>query len=201
MDRRKRKTLSALRQAVLFLIEHHGWDGVSVAAVCRQADIARSTYYLHFQTVEQSVLDALKALFEEDALQPADATLNPQTLLFGGQPLSLPVYAHIERHWALYTELLLHADAARLRAMLMAYLAEQSWQAHEPLRLMAKRPVDYTYITTVLSGALMASVQWWVQQDDPPSARAMAYRFSVMLAPGAMNLLGLHHLMDDEMPS
>lgn len=56
-DRRSIRSRTALWQALLALLQQHDWAEISVMMICAQADVARSTFYAHFQT-KQDVLDA-----------------------------------------------------------------------------------------------------------------------------------------------
>lgn len=57
-DRRTLYTRSAIKDAVLRLVETTPFDRINVTAVCREADIARATFYLHFDGMED-VLDSI----------------------------------------------------------------------------------------------------------------------------------------------
>ena len=48
MDRRSRKTRNHITQAIVSLMREETWENVTIQQICDRADIARSTYYLHF---------------------------------------------------------------------------------------------------------------------------------------------------------
>lgn len=52
MDRRIRKTQTALVDAVRALLQTYVWDDISVQLICDTADISRSTFYSHFADKE-----------------------------------------------------------------------------------------------------------------------------------------------------
>lgn len=60
-DRRRDRSLRALTQAMLALLRETDWDDISVQMICTRADVARSTFYQHFDTKQ----DLLNALFAE----------------------------------------------------------------------------------------------------------------------------------------
>jgi AcrR family transcriptional regulator len=64
VDRRVRKTRRQLRDALVALILERGWDQVSVLDVCAQADVGRSTFYLHFADKEDLLLSGFDELHE-----------------------------------------------------------------------------------------------------------------------------------------
>ncbi len=61
-DRRVRRTHRHLRDALVTLILDRGWDQVSVKDVCAQADIGRSTFYVHFADKEDLLLSGFDEL-------------------------------------------------------------------------------------------------------------------------------------------
>lgn len=56
LDRRTRYTRQVIKDAFLELTRVHPYDKISVAMVCRQAEIARATFYLHYENLDE-VLD------------------------------------------------------------------------------------------------------------------------------------------------
>lgn len=75
-DRRSVRTRRMLWDALLALLQVHDWAEISVQLICDRADVARSTFYAHFQT-KQDLLDAGFAMGADDvaaqiAALPAD---------------------------------------------------------------------------------------------------------------------------------
>lgn len=56
MDRRVIRTKKALWAALLDLIKVRDWNDINVRAICDRADVARSSFYLHFRN-KQELLD------------------------------------------------------------------------------------------------------------------------------------------------
>lgn len=56
LDRRSRRSRSALWEALLHLMHEQDWATISVQMICDRADVARSTFYAHFPT-KQDLLD------------------------------------------------------------------------------------------------------------------------------------------------
>lgn len=67
-DRRTLYTISAIKDAFLSLIEKTNYSKINVSAICKEAEISRATFYLHFENVDQ-VLDSViddALLFSEE---------------------------------------------------------------------------------------------------------------------------------------
>lgn len=58
LDRRTRYTRSAIRDAFFALLEQKGFSKMTVADICREADISRGTFYLHYED-KYALLDAM----------------------------------------------------------------------------------------------------------------------------------------------
>lgn len=58
MDRRTIYTRNTIKDALLELLEKQSFEKITVASLCRQAEITRATFYLHFQNLD-SVLNEL----------------------------------------------------------------------------------------------------------------------------------------------
>lgn len=70
LDRRTRYTINVIKAAFLELINQHPYSQLTVAQLCRQAEITRSTFYLHFNNltaVLNSVLDDALMISQNNA--------------------------------------------------------------------------------------------------------------------------------------
>lgn len=75
MDRRTIYTRNTVKDALLELLEEQPFEKITVAALCRKAEITRATFYLHFQDIN----DVLDELLNE-ALMVAEATANEMSM-------------------------------------------------------------------------------------------------------------------------
>jgi AcrR family transcriptional regulator len=65
-DRRVRRTLDTLRDAMINLMRERGWDSLSVQDICDRANVGRSTFYNHFADKEDLLVKGFGTL--RDAL-------------------------------------------------------------------------------------------------------------------------------------
>lgn len=90
-DRRTVYTLNVIQQAFLKLIDQQPFAKITVAQLCREADITRSTFYLHYSNLNE-VLDAVldQALLANQDMtfdaDPDDASLIPACQRIAGAP-------------------------------------------------------------------------------------------------------------------
>lgn len=64
MDRRQRKTRSAIYQAFESLVMEEPYAQVTVAQIIERADIGRSTFYAHFETKDDLLRDMCTQIFD-----------------------------------------------------------------------------------------------------------------------------------------
>ena len=61
-DRRVQRTHRGLHEALVALMIERGWDEIGVQDICAQADIGRSTFYMHFSSKEKLLISSFDAL-------------------------------------------------------------------------------------------------------------------------------------------
>lgn len=82
MDRRKRKTQQAIKEACLKLLESKNFEMLTVSDITEEADISRGTFYLHYvdkydmlEQYEQQILEKINAIFMSN-LQNVDLLID-----------------------------------------------------------------------------------------------------------------------------
>ena len=73
-DRRTLYTVGVIKDALLELLEQDSFDKITVASLCRQAEITRATFYLHFPSLDDVLNEVL-----DDALMVAEAAASEMT--------------------------------------------------------------------------------------------------------------------------
>ncbi|MDR1421864.1 MAG: TetR family transcriptional regulator C-terminal domain-containing protein [Coriobacteriales bacterium] len=83
-DRRVRYTKAALREALVAQMQDRHISAITVKSLCRQADVNRSTFYLHYR----NQFDLLKQV-EEEMIDDLRRRLDNQLDTEGAGPVSL----------------------------------------------------------------------------------------------------------------
>ena len=64
-DRRIARTRQAIRMALFRLIGSYDWQDISISKLCHEADVARSTFYLHYasptEVLDESISEIVAA--------------------------------------------------------------------------------------------------------------------------------------------
>ncbi len=64
MDRRQRKTRSAIFQAFIFLLSKKDFARITVEEIIKRADVGRATFYAHFETKDFLLKELCAELFD-----------------------------------------------------------------------------------------------------------------------------------------
>jgi AcrR family transcriptional regulator len=155
MDRRTRKTQSAIYSAFVSLIVERGYDAISVQQIIDEADVGRTTFYSHFRSKDDLLMFGFQRLRDDLQRQLDDVRLN--------EP------------WSFLEHLLQHARAhvGLYRALLRGNggpLAERAFQAIVD-ELVAGEFKDQSKGSSeiaIITGGLMGGIKNWI--DKPTSA-------------------------------
>lgn len=190
MDKRYQRTQRALTKAMLDLIGEKAWDDITIELIVNRADIARKTFYAHYENKQQLLWVSLLSHFQE--IEETMGELNSDTLLTDSKPLTYAVFKHVSEFQVFYCSMLLESADKTFSNQLMDYLSAASYQRHAPLRESAPfMTVPPELISSTLSGALIGALRWWLRSDMGVSPEEMAYQFSQLVAPGVLQSMGL----------
>lgn len=74
-DRRAVYTRNTVKDALLELLEKQHYERITVAALCRQAEITRATFYLHYKSLDEVLNELL-----DEALMVAESVIRKEDL-------------------------------------------------------------------------------------------------------------------------
>ena len=165
-DRRSIRSRRMLWEALLGLLQSEDWAEISVQKICDRADVARSTFYAHYQT-KQDLLDAGFALGAAEirhhiaALPANSARLHTLDWLVDHIGASQGFHARVRGTMA--GQIIL----ARFRAMTSELLAKDLQRVHLPTSV-----ADLTFIV----GGVFATIEAWIAQGCRESKPALTQR-------------------------
>lgn len=185
-DRRPRRSRRLIAAALVALMLEQRYDRITVQAIIDHADIGRSTFYAHYRSKDDVLLqelDRVLDLLHEQHLAhdppPADQLLP-----------SLPFFLHVHQHAALYAalvrggaiDLVARSLHRRLRAGAEARLTALGLDQTN-LALPPALVADY------LAGSYLTLLRWWFEHapTDPPELMAEVFRR--LTSPGIAALL------------
>ena len=166
-DRRARRSRRVLAEALWQLIQQSDWADISVQMICDRADVARSTFYAHFQTK----LDLLDEVFAEGKAQLADHARDgglDGTLLWLVEHLSTGAAFHRR----LQGSPVGHAIMTRFRQQMRTHLADD-------LRKEGRSPADSDL--DFATGGVFAMLEVWMQGGCRRPASTVATELSALM--------------------
>ncbi len=89
-DPRVLRTRAAVHEATLDLLAERGWQALSIEAVARQAGVARTTIYRHWETKAQLVVDAFDAITAPPTFESTGDTRADLISILGNLASELP---------------------------------------------------------------------------------------------------------------
>lgn len=187
VDRRVRRTRTALHEALLALMAEKGYDAVTVQDIIDRADVGRSTFYNHFtdkRDLMQSGFDDLGAVLARPGRSPAR-----RHRLFR---FSLAMFEHTHEQQHLVRALVSRSGSSPVHERLHEILGEtvrvelDAVVARSP---GARQPDDL--IVAYVVGAFLAVVASWLSTAPEKTPEEIDGLFHTLVAPGTRAALHL----------
>ncbi len=201
IDRRILRTRQALRQALLELTKEKGFDEISVEEITERANLGRATFYLHYKDKEDLLLEEFREIAtnrvqvlseiplsiwksEAEPLEPGQGRVTIMPLLL--------VFEHAAQNADLYRLLLRGQNSQRIADQIREIISQsiheiiQTKLQTEPL-IPLEVPVEL--LAAYFSGALMSTLNWWLEQETPTPPEELARMFQHLFFPGVRKVM------------
>lgn len=171
-DPRTTRTRQALRDALRSLLATHTLDDVSVAMLCREAGVHRTTFYGHSRGVHQFAVAEFTADLDRIATVTVDADEETSTHAARRYLASLRgMLAHLDEDRTVYRALLTSDSRGAFRAALEASLRGRAERA---LAVFASQAVaglpqdarERAEAAAFIAGGLVGVIDVWTLSDD-----------------------------------
>lgn len=191
LDRRIQRTRTLLRDALMELIVEKGYHDITVQDVSDRADVARTTFYLHYKDVDDLLFGSLAEMYEDmfKQVEPYAA----QHLLKFGEGLT-PDLEHVQQYAGFYRVMLSEQGSIKflirvqhfLTVKFKDYIRSALPPGHQP-----RVPLDV--IAAMCAGAEIGMMTWWVSQNMPISGEKLAEMGDSLTLNGLLWALGLEN--------
>lgn len=185
MDKRIQKSKQMLQAALLELLREKAFETIEIQAITEKADTARVTFYRHYGTKEELLLDVLENIYQGLQVHLVDISME-QVLDLRRLPPSYFLFSFLASDRALHKKLLTGSVSALIQARIRHYVVQQvllSLQkdaVHLPIPLIANQ----------MASILIGNIIWWLAEDLPHSPEYMARLSHSIVIGGIMTLLG-----------
>jgi AcrR family transcriptional regulator len=193
VDRRVRKTRTALFSAMEELLSENSFDSISVTDVCRRADVNRATFYLHFDNTRELLLQMVEHLLREltESFRPVETDNRG---LERPPEQMVKVFRSVKAHAVLYRTILQDGGLAPFDPRLVSRLREIGFKRLSEVAGQSVRATGRAEREIVVHGAVgafLGIISWWIVSGMHRSPEYMAERAGWPMISGSYALLGL----------
>jgi AcrR family transcriptional regulator len=186
-DRRIVKTRQGLQAAFLSLLREMPFEKIEIQEITDRANTARATFYRHYGTKEELLLDVIEHIYEELIAQRRAISVD-QILDFRQPPPAQMLFSFLERDRALQKKLFSGSVSALIQQRIRHYIVEQIIQAFTAMPLYADLPV--VLIANHVASVTIGNIMWWLLDDLPYSGEYIARLSYWMGLAGALTVIG-----------
>jgi AcrR family transcriptional regulator len=175
IDRRVQRTRQLLQNALSELILDKGYEKVTVQDVIDRANVGRSTFYAHFESLDQLLLsgfEPLRAQFE-DFLSGAEFDHESPWAL------SLTMFQQVQKQQGGYITL------THIQKFLYGYLLDHL-KMGMPKR---NKNVPPELLAHYVASSFIALMTWWIDNEYSLSAEKMNEIYRQLVEPGTMAIM------------
>lgn len=156
MDRRVKRTKSAIQSALLYYLQTQPLQRISVAQIIQRADISRSTFYLHYEDIYDLYNHLVSEAIDDLLKQTADNY--PVTSRGSYSDLATMYIEYIVQHqdiFKLITQSSDHAAIEHLKSEIVKTVLSLSLENLNP-----KDPQDYYDTVCSVNGVIGVLSDW-----------------------------------------
>jgi AcrR family transcriptional regulator len=177
---RLRRTQKLLREALIELIEEHGFEALTVGEIAERAMVSRAAFYRNYQDkydlVERIFDEAMQALF--DAVTEPGTEHPPQ--------IWIKFFEHIAEYERLYHALLGRKGSSwfvlKMRARMIDLVKGfQRLSLGQPAAHPSTYPDSDGFTANLVATMLVEAVTWWLEQRRPYSSEEMTRRCALLV--------------------
>jgi AcrR family transcriptional regulator len=194
-DRRIERTRQLLRDALLALIADKGYHAITVQDVTDRANVARTTFYLHFKDIDDLLFSSMAAMYEE--LMSKWLQRTPSIIVDEGEANphaygDTEDFEHVAQYASFYRVMMSENGSMKFMVRVQQYLTEAMERAlrrHIPEGITPAMPLDM--LAAMLAGSEIGVMMWWIQHDMPYTPATMSKLCDRFSGPGILAVLGL----------
>lgn len=176
-DRRVRRTLHSLREALVVLSLEKGYQAVTIRDITERADVAYITFFRHF-----SDKNALLMAMMEDVMMQLEGLAHQQSE--GAETFAFHVgegtliFQHVQEN-APFMRLVFNSDLT-MRKRVQRRLMEWT-RRHLRHHFDDGSPVPVDIASHHVAAGLMALIDWWLDNDQPYPPERMGEIYEQMV--------------------
>lgn len=183
-DRRTRKTRQLLRNTLLALLKEKRYEDISVQDIIERADVARSTFYVHYVD-KDDLLTGSHGIFAENlGEQMLTHSAERNSAAFSSRMWFYHIQAQGDVLKVIARDPVLELTLKTLRGIILASV-HNGMQVHTH----ATATVPQSLLEDYLADTLMTLIKWWFKDGMKYTPEQMDTIFQQLVTPGVLAVL------------
>jgi AcrR family transcriptional regulator len=184
-DRRTRRTRQLLRSALLSLLKEKRYQEISVQDIIERADVARSTFYMHYVD-KDDLLTGGQGVFAENLGEQLTAHAGENhTSIFSSRAWFYHIQAQVPILKVIAKDSAMELAMKTLRGIIHRSF-EEGMQTHSQIE---KASMPLPLIVDYLTDTLMTLLTWWFKDGMRYTPEQMDEMFQQLVMPGVSSVL------------
>lgn len=174
-DRRVQRTRQRLRKALIELLGERVYDAITVQDIVDRANVARSTFYLHYSNKDELFLSCHEAIvsgFHSLHSLSRDELLSSET-----PPGMIAAYRHLDKERAVLNPIFQGQESPLILQRIRDRSAQQIEARLNDAFAASNSAIPLDVLAGYLAGAQLALAQWWLEKRRPHTAEELAQSF------------------------
>lgn len=164
-DPRVTKSYKMLYDAFLGLLTEQPFNKITVAAICKKADLNRSTFYAHFEDKYQ----LLTCCFSDMITDITDEMLLSDKI----EDLGVHIFEVIKKYHYLYEEIIIKKENYELRDILHNVIAQDLKNKYLKGDLVKQKMLEVNIYAECYAGSIISIITWWLRNGMVISVEEM----------------------------
>ncbi len=182
MDRRQKKTKTAIYNAFIRLLAQKDFHRITVQEIIDEADVGRATFYAHFETKEYLLKGLCEELFNH--ILGASEGKSVTSPLYADCRANNPVFLHLLRHIQQNDDKLLTLLSCRNNDLFLQYfkagLQDMLRRQFATGQAVNKTALPEEFLVDHIASTFIETLTWWVNHPTQPPEDTVAYFFAVL---------------------
>ncbi len=187
VDPRVRRTRRLLRDALVSLILEKDYALISIREVTARAEVAYITFYRHFESLDQLLMEALEEGLGElmNRIEELAKQSDTSALEIEGQL----IFEYIEQKADLFRILFKSQSVTRVRKKIVRNIATIFQKSCLPLA-RSNNQMTVAITSNHIATSLLALIEWWLDNNMMPAATQMGKIYKSLIIDSTVKALG-----------
>ena len=190
-DRRIERTRQLLRDALMALIVEKGYEAVSIQDITDKANVARTTFYLHFKDKDDLLFSEMREIYDNLAQQQRSSLLDELVNPKSQQP-NADDFIHVQQYADFYRVMLSSKGSITILIWMLEYLTEvMGREILNDYKDKLPPEIPAGVVGAFLGGAQIGVVHWWLNHGQQHTPEEMAQVMHRLCLSGLASTLDL----------